>query len=112
MLIRFGLSLLLICAGLASTASAEPNQENGRVLAKTNCGHCHGVDGNARSTRFQPVPMLAGQPAIYLVQEMQNYATGTREDKSKRLTMSKKLSSLNHKDFEDIAAYYAAQKRY
>jgi cytochrome c553 len=112
MFFRIGLAMSLICIGLASTASAEPDLDNGRVLARTNCAHCHGRDGNARSTSFQPVPMLAGQPAVYLVQEMQNYATGTREDKSKRLKMSKALSSLNGKDFEDIAAYYAAQKRY
>jgi cytochrome c553 len=56
--------------------------------------------------------MLAGQPAIYLVQEMKNYASGAREDKSKRSTMSKALNSLSDKDFEDIATYYQAQERY
>ena len=112
MFFRFGLAMSLICTGLARTASAEPDLDNGRVLVRTNCAHCHGADGNARSTSFHPVPMLAGQPAVYLAQEMQNYAKGTREDKSKRQKMSKSLSSLNDKEFEDIAAYYAAQKRY
>jgi cytochrome c553 len=56
--------------------------------------------------------MLAGQPAVYLVQEMRNYATGVREDKSLWQQMSKKLSVLQDRDLEDIAAYYEAQKRY
>jgi cytochrome c553 len=111
MFFRLSLAVSLIC-GLASTASADPDVENGRTLARTYCAHCHGVDGNARSTSIQPVPMLAGQPAVYLVQEMRNYTTGVRDDKSKRQTMTKKLSSLKDKDFEDIAAYFASRERY
>ena len=112
MFFRLTLTTWIICAGLANTASAEPDLENGRTLVRTHCAHCHGVDGNARSTSFQPVPMLAGQPAIYLVQEMQNYSTGAREDKSKGQMMSKKLNTLKAGEFEDIAAYFAAQERY
>jgi cytochrome c553 len=83
------------------------------MLARgSQCTRCHGVDGNARSTSLQVVPMLAGQPAAYLVQEMVNYAEGTRTDSSKNGQMAKELGLLSEADFEDIAAYYEAQKRY
>lgn len=112
MFFRSSLAMTMICAGLASTAWAEPDAQNGRALARTYCARCHGEDGNARSTSFQPVPMLAGQPAVYLVQEMKNYSTGAREDTSKNRIMSKNLSSLQEEEFEDIAAHYSTQERY
>lgn len=56
--------------------------------------------------------MLAGQPTTYLVKEMQNYASGRREDLSKNARMSDLLRKLSDKDIEDLAAFYEAQKRY
>ncbi|WP_170383950.1 c-type cytochrome [Ruegeria atlantica] len=93
-------------------AFSEGDPENGRNLVRTNCAHCHGVDGNARSTSFQPVPMLAGQPSVYLVQEMRNYASGAREDNSKNAAMVSKLKELSDQEFQDIAEFFATQKRY
>ena len=97
---------------LATTcaASAEGDPKNGKLIAGR-CTLCHG-DGNARSTSYQIVPMLAGQPASYLVKEMQNYAAGIREDTSRNGRMSSILQSLSAQDFEDIAAYFAAEERY
>ena len=102
--------MLLVC--FMSPAFADANLENGVLIARTKCAHCHGVDGNARSTSFQPVPMLAGQPSVYLVQEMLRYANGMREDTSKRQAMSKALKLLDENGLADVAAYYEAQKRY
>jgi cytochrome c553 len=56
--------------------------------------------------------MLAGQPASYLVQEMRNYVSGSRKDSSKGESMTRFLNDLSEQDFEDIAAFYEAQKRY
>lgn len=93
-------------------AHAEGDVAKGRALSQTECSHCHGRDGNARSTSIQVVPMLAGQPAAYLVQEMVNYADGIRADSSKNGNMAKRLRELSVQDIEDIAAFYEAQKRY
>ena len=98
--------------GDTGKARAEGDAAKGRTLAQTECARCHGRDGNARSTSVQVVPMLAGQPAAYLVQEMLNYAEGIRKDTSRNGNMAKKLQELGTQDFEDIAAFYAAQKRY
>lgn len=111
--LRGYLGVVLACIGLAPAVQAEGNPGNGQTLAtKWNCARCHGQDGNARSTSFQVVPMLAGQPAAYLVKEMVNYADGTRQDLSRNESMSKSLRELGPQDLEDLAAYYESQKRY
>ncbi len=109
-LTAFAIAGLVLVSGVPVLAEGDP--EKGRDLARTNCGRCHGDDGNARSTSFQPVPMLAGQPAVYLVKEMRAYATGTRVDTSRGAEMTRFLQGLSDQDYEDLAAYYAAQKRY
>jgi len=100
--------------GVASGAFADGDPDRGRILAQSStCTSCHGVDGNVRSTSLQPIPMLAGQPAAYLVEQMKNYAEGKRLSSTKNFDlMVKELRLLSEKDFEDIAAYYQAQKRY
>ncbi len=103
---------MAIGVSIPSSAFADGDPSKGRTLARTECSHCHGQDGNARSTSIQIVPMLAGQPAKYLVQEMINYAEGVRKDTSRDGNMAKKLQALTTRDFEDIAAFYEVQKRY
>ena len=106
-------SILAALAALPGSVWAEGDAANGKMLAKASrCGFCHGDDGNARSTSLQVVPMLAGQPAAYLVQEMKNYAEGLRVDTSRKGNMTKELQRLGEQDYEDIAAFYEAQKRY
>lgn len=101
---------LLAVLAIADVALAEGDPKNGKLIAGR-CAMCHG-DGNARSTSFRVVPMLAGQPASYLVKEMRNYATGRREDTSRNGRMSSILQTLSDQDFEDIAAYFEEQERY
>lgn len=103
-------AMIAVCA--ANPVFAEGDPDNGRNLARAGCSHCHGIDGNARSTSFQPVPMLAGQPSVYLEREMHNYISGARIDSSKNTAMTKKLMELSDQDIQDLAAYFAAQKRY
>ena len=109
---RFLTVLPLMLIVLAPPALAEGDPDNGRSLARSNCARCHGVDGNARSTSFQPVPMLAGQPSTYLVRQMRNFLSGAREDTSKDAAMTRFLENLSDQDLEDIAAYFEMQKRY
>ena len=109
--------LLLMAVSVAATCAsgsvaAEGDPDKGKMLARTNCARCHGVDGNARTTSFQPVPMLAGQPKVYLLQEMRNYASGTRADSSNDGAMTRFLQKLTDQDYEDIAAFYSVQPRY
>ncbi len=56
--------------------------------------------------------MLAGQPAGYLVKAINEYKAGTRADFDTWSRMSRRVKGLSDQDIEDIAAHYAAQKRY
>ena len=102
---------IAVVAGYASVAAADGDVANGKMLSR-DCAMCHGIDGNARSTSVQVVPMLAGQPASYLVQEMENYVAGIREDTSRNGMMTRKLMNLSESDFADLAAFYEAQERF
>ena len=109
---RFLALIALTATHTTGPVFAEGDPARGRDLARTHCAHCHGVDGNARSTSFQPVPMLAGQPAVYLVQEMKNYLSGARVDSSKNAVMSRELRELSDQAIQDLAAFFEEQKRY
>ncbi len=98
---------------VASVALAEGDIVNGKKLIKKwDCMRCHGLTGNDRSSKDRPIPMLAGQPAGYLVKAMNDYKTGARADFDNWPRMSRLVKGLSDQDIEDIAAYYEAQKRY
>ncbi len=65
------------------------------------CQACHGLDGIAK---LPDAPNLAGQPANYLVRELNAYRSGARKNE----VMSVAAKSLNDQDIRDLSAYYAA----
>ena len=65
------------------------------------CSACHGADGISVSPTY---PNLAGQKEMYLVQQLNNFNSGVREDPIMG-PMSMEVSDV---DIEDIAAYYAS----
>ena len=83
-----------------------------KLIEKWDCIRCHGLTGNDRSSEDQPTPMLAGQPAGYLVKAMNDYKTGVRANFDDWPKMSKLVRGPSNQDIEDIAAYYETQKRY
>jgi cytochrome c553 len=111
-MLRFVLILSYLCFA-TSVASAEGDPVNGKKLIKKwDCIVCHGLSGNTRSSEDEPVPMLAGQPAGYLVKAINEYKAGTRVDFDTWSRMSRRVKGLSDQDIEDIAAHYAAQKRF
>lgn len=114
---RFAL-LIFLASFTNSTAFAEGDYDRGKELAKSwECTECHGLTGNERSAEgsqntYKSVPMLAGQPASYLVRTLNQYKTRARVDDHKASRMSKRAGDLSDQDIEDIAAYFSAQKRY
>jgi cytochrome c553 len=104
------LSCLCVAAGVAW---AEGDPANGKKLIKKwDCITCHGLSGNNRSSEDEPVPMLAGQPAGYLIKAINEYKSGPRIDTDNWSRMSGRVKGLSDQDIEDIAAHYAAQKRF
>ena len=68
------------------------------------CGRCHGANGNSTDPRF---PVLAGQDKDYLAKAMEQYHLGTR-DNQLMFAMSFLMSQ---SDIENLAAYYARQRK-
>lgn len=65
------------------------------------CATCHGPTG---ISQMPNTPHLAGQPAIYLVEQLKAYRSGTRTDQVMNV-VAKPLSDL---DINDLAAWYSS----
>ncbi|MFA7666548.1 MAG: cytochrome c [Burkholderiaceae bacterium] len=90
---------LVLCAPAASPALAG-DAEAGRAKAKA-CVMCHGEMGLATNPG---APNLAGQPMVYLIEEMKNYRSGKRQDP----VMSVIAKPLTDAEIADLAAWYAS----
>ncbi len=67
------------------------------------CSACHGQNGNSINPLW---PSLAGQHKQYTIHALRTYQNGIRVD----AVMRAQVMALTEEDFEDIAAYYNAQK--
>lgn len=86
---------------LSGVTHAQGNIEDGKAKSVT-CVACHGADGNSPADIY---PKIAGQHADYLVKQLKEFKTGTR-DNAIMLGMS---ATLSDQDMEDLAAYYESQ---
>lgn len=85
-----------------SAAAAAQSVEAGRNKAQS-CVACHGPDGNSSLAAY---PVLAGQPAAYITQQLEDYRNGRRKDGE----MTALAAALVQQDVLDLAAYFSAQK--
>jgi cytochrome c553 len=86
---------------LALTGTAQADAAAGKVRAATACAVCHGPLGLS----LQPnVPNLAGQPEIYLVEQLRNYRSGKRAHE----VMSVIAKPLSNQEIDDLAQWYAS----
>ena len=67
------------------------------------CAACHGAAGISAVPTY---PNLAGQKVAYLVKQLKDFKSGTRNDP----TMKGMVASLSDADMADLAAYYASLK--
>jgi cytochrome c553 len=93
-------------AGTASSAPADAPFIDGdaaRGATKaTVCSACHGANGNSTSPDW---PRLAGQNAVYIVEQLRLFRSGVRDNP----VMKPLASTLSDQDIDDIAVYYEAQ---
>lgn len=105
LLIIFGPTLLdlyrLISFIEESTEAYEANGGPWPQLADV-CAGCHGVNG---SSQHQGYPSLAGQPAPYLAAQLDNFASGERDNPN----MGPLAMTLSEAEVEQLADYYARQ---
>ena len=91
-----GASLLAGPAAWAADAAA------GKAKAAA-CAACHGPLGKAT---MPDAPNLAGQPAIYLVEQLKAYRSGAR----KHEVMSLMAKPLSDADIDNLGAWFASIK--
>lgn len=93
-----GLALAL-CSGLAFQAQAA-DAKAGQVKASM-CATCHGANG---LSTMPNAPHLAGQPAIYIEEQLKQYRSGKRANE----VMAVMAKPLTDKEIENLAAWYAS----
>lgn len=91
-------AVLAVASGPSSAADAAA----GKAKAAA-CGACHGPLGIAVAP---DAPNLAGQPAMYLAEQLKAYKSGKRKHEVMTL-MAKPLSDA---DIENLAAWFSSVK--
>lgn len=85
--------------GAPGTAPAEGDPDAGEQKAAV-CAGCHGPEGVSLSPE---VPNLAGQKETYMINALQAYQSGLRNNP----LMKSMVQGLSEQDIEDLAAYYS-----
>ena len=92
--------ILLACAAALTATAAHADREAGRQKAQL-CAACHGPMGMGTIAN---TPNLAGQPEVYLSEQLKAYRSGKRVHDIMTL-IAKPLSD---DDIANLAAWYAA----
>lgn len=95
-------TLMALVPSTAATAAAEGARiaANGNDKGVAACATCHGARGEGRSAGF---PRLAGLPATYLEQQLDDFASGTRND----TVMTPMARALTPEQRKALAEYYS-----
>lgn len=93
--------LLMLVAVLSAGALHAADPVVGRTKANAACAVCHGPNG---VSMMPNAPHLAGQPAIYLVEQLKNYRSGKRPHE----VMAVIAKPLTDAEIEDLAAWYSS----
>ncbi len=91
----------LLAAALSVAAAHAADPAVGRTKANAACAVCHGPTG---MSMMPNAPHLAGQPAIYLVEQLKNYRSGKRPHE----VMGVIAKPLTDAEIEDLAAWYSS----
>ena len=75
----------------------------GRAKADTACALCHGVNG---LSTLPNAPNLAGQQAIYVVEQLRNYRSGKRQNE----VMNMIAKNLTDSEISHLGAWFSAIK--
>jgi cytochrome c553 len=92
---------LIVAVFSAYAALAHAADPNTGKTKSSSCSVCHGLNGVAVTPE---APNLAGQPSIYLAQQLKNYKSGKRSHE----IMSLIAKQLGEQDIDDIAAWYSS----
>jgi cytochrome c553 len=99
--VRAAVLALLALPGMSVHAGG--SADAGKAKA-TVCAACHGVDGNSLNPEW---PSLAGQHETYILKSLKAFKGGTR----KNVLMVGQVAALTEQDMQDLATYFAGEKR-
>jgi cytochrome c553 len=74
------------------------------VAGKASAGMCATCHGPVGLSQLPNAPHLAGQPAIYTVEQLKNYRSGKRQNE----VMGVIAKPLTDEEIENLAAWYAS----
>ena len=107
------ISMLLMLAALAAGCANEPRSRDtanpnvsGETLALQVCSNCHGATGTSTSPNF---PNLAAQQEAYLVAQLSEFKSHSRQDPAGFEYMWGLSHNLSDKQVKELAAHFAAQ---
>jgi cytochrome c553 len=94
--------LAAVTLSLSPLAAAAADPQSGRAKAAA-CAVCHGQTG---ISTLPNAPHLAGQPALYVEEQLRNYRSGKRQNE----VMNVVAKPLSDADIAELAAWYATIK--
>jgi cytochrome c553 len=101
-LVKKYFALPLLLASIYTLPIAAADIKAGEEKAAM-CVGCHGQKGNSSNAQW---PILAGQQATYLINQLKAFKNGTRNDP----TMQSMTANLSDDDISNLAAYFSSQK--
>ncbi len=90
----------VLAAALRASSAAHADAKAGRDKSRP-CAACHGAMG---LSSLPNAPNLAGQPEIYIVEQLKAYRSGKRSNE----VMAVIAKPLSDDDIADLAAWYAS----
>ena len=99
-MIKIPIAILLVLSAFNTYAD---DVAAGRAKADVACALCHGVSG---LSTLPNAPHLAGQPAIYVVEQLRNYRSGKRQNE----VMNVIAKNLSDAEISHLGAWFSAIK--
>jgi cytochrome c553 len=96
--------VLTVCllTGSAAALAQEAGDAAAGAAKSATCTACHGLNGNSVNPEW---PVLAGQNAAYLREQI----TGFRDGKRANVLMQPMVQTLTNQDIADLSAFFAQQ---
>jgi cytochrome c553 len=91
---------LVVALALPCSAAAADAPPPGRAKARV-CATCHGALGISTAP---DAPNLAGQPRIYMVEQLKQFRSGKRASEVMKVI----AGALSDADIEDLATWYSS----
>jgi len=101
--LKYSVAISLISAFLWASTTLAADKMAGELQA-ANCIGCHGSIGHGGHANHTPAPNLYAQQPSYLINQLNAFKTGTRNNP----IMKAMASNLSDEDIKNLAAYFSS----